>query len=180
MNTQREKVQFTPGETVILALEFDPPADPRPGRFGDQYMYWFAGDKVAWLDPPVHAQIVATGARAGDEIAITRAEVRNGARKRVEWQVQRVEDEPADAYTRQLPPEHRPTPPTAPAQPAAEPRQVAPPRPTAELASALIAAIDAAGVAERYAREQGLAIRFTGEDIRALANAIFTRPERSL
>lgn len=187
---QRERVQFALNTPQLLVLEFNPPAQPREGRYGDQFMYFFAGEKIAWFDPPVHAAIVATGAQAGDEIAVTKRESREGNRRRIEWDAQIVQNEPADAIAPALA-----APAPAPATPAnGNPRPPAPaPAPTTpaptprteshSLADALFAAlataIDAAALAERYAAEKGLRLQFSAEDIRTCANALMMRQERA-
>jgi len=92
-NGLREKVEFPLNQPVLLQLDYDE-GKLSPGKFGDQYQCTFdAGARIAWLDPEVHALILKTGARAGDEIAITKRETKNGNRKRALWEVEKVEEE---------------------------------------------------------------------------------------
>jgi hypothetical protein len=95
--TPREKVAFPTNKPVLIGLEFDPPQEPRPGRFGDQYMYFLSGNRIAFLDPPAHEAIVRSGAKSGDDLALTKTEVRKGNRRGVEWVAEVVQEEPSDA-----------------------------------------------------------------------------------
>ncbi len=169
----REKVQFRTNETEFLKLEFDPPAEPRAGRFGDQYMYFFDGNRIAWFDPPVHELILRSGAAAGDEIAVTKREVKEGRRMSVRWEVELVQEEPPyagepSAEVLEDVRRGRPVPrlenpkrqAEAPAPPAAPQTVPAPPPPAPALegpranplAQALILALEAAEEANKYAQ----------------------------
>jgi hypothetical protein len=156
----RDKVQFATNVPQKLTLEFDPPDDPRAGRFGDQYMYFFGGSKIAWFDPPVHAQIVQSGAGAGEEIEICKRETKKGNRKSVKWEVVLLNAQepgefegPHTEYDPDHAPEAKPVP--APAKTAAPaPAAIAAPEPN-PLAQALILALEAAEIADNTARRQG-------------------------
>lgn len=166
----RDKVTFATNVPQKLTLEFDPPSEPRAGRFGDQYMYFFAGGKIAWFDPPVHAQIVASGAQAGEEIEICKRETRKGTRKTTAWEVSvcGAEDEPdwgaphseydPDYAPDAKPPARREPAPVSkpslssavPSGPVAQPLQAAAAA-SLTLGQALILAIDAVEEASRHA-----------------------------
>jgi hypothetical protein len=99
---QREKVAFPTNEPVLLKLDYDDGV-LSAGRFGDQYQYTFDGStRIAWLDPDVRALILQSGAKAGDEIAIVKRESRQGAKKRVSWEVAKVEEDANAAYNAEL------------------------------------------------------------------------------
>jgi len=89
----RDKVEFPVNEPVVLKLDYDD-GQLTPGRFGDQYQYTFdQGTRITWLDPEVRDLILRSGAAAGDEIAITKREIKgNNGRKRAQWEVEKVED----------------------------------------------------------------------------------------
>src|SRR5579871_526024 len=127
----REKVAFETNTPVLLRLDYDE-GKLSPGKFGDQYQCTFDnGAKIAWLDPEVHALIIQTGARAGDEIAITKREVRDGNRKRARWEVEKVEDEANAAFEAEYDARNntrRPAAPKPAAQQPAPPKQAAAPR----------------------------------------------------
>ncbi|MCX7016449.1 MAG: hypothetical protein NTW86_28480 [Candidatus Sumerlaeota bacterium] len=119
----RTKVTFPPNVPQLVDLNDDPILSP--GQYGDQYQYILHGERIMWVDPPVHAQIVALGAGRGDTIAITKCVTPSptGGRAKTAWTVERVEEQPA-----------------APAPPAAAPTRspaLQPPQPAAAMAAAL-------------------------------------------
>ena len=93
----RQKVEFATNTPVALILASEGTLQPSQKGYGDEYRYFFEGDQVAWTKPELHAAIQAAGVHVGDEIVITRAERREGNRRRVEWQVEKIEDEPTAA-----------------------------------------------------------------------------------
>jgi hypothetical protein len=211
----RDKITFSPNLPVIVKLDFNPPNEPRPGKFGDQYMYTVNDDAgIMFLDPAAHQLVVATGAKAGDEVAITKAVRTDGGKRFTEWQVARVDDQ-----TEQQPPGAPVAPPPIVSQPrtaahAASSPATAPspkanahpfapdqlnapasdPEPAAAAAQArpgaampleknplwpaLTTAIDAAAAAELHAHRRGLALRFSGEDVRAMALTLYIDAKR--
>jgi hypothetical protein len=192
---QREKIEFPTNTPVVLKLDWDE-GTLKPGRFGDEYMYVCDNDaRIMWVKPELHTLIQQSGARAGDEIAITKREVKEGSRRRTQWEVEKVEEEPAASQAAALPPRQaQPAPRTS--QPV-KPAHIPAPQPAPEIAAqlcevhreancilctpteerpealplarALRAAINAAAAAESHAAVQGLAIRFSAEDVRAMA-----------
>jgi hypothetical protein len=92
---QREKVEFPTNQPVLLRLDYDE-GKLTAGRFGDQIQRTFdGGKKIAWLDIDVDTLILESGAKAGDEIAIQKREAKGpGGRKKVSWEVERVQEEP--------------------------------------------------------------------------------------
>jgi hypothetical protein len=178
----REKIAFQANMPTLLTLDHSD-GQPCAGRFGEQYMYTFdGGKKIAWLDPDVRKAILATGAGAGDQIFVTRNETREGNRKHVTWNVERVEDEPAQAPAR--PASKPPATCTRPGPDAPRPTASAPQASSsngaarAALADALAIAIDVAAEAEQLASRKGLAVRFQAEDIRALALTVYIGSSR--
>jgi len=150
---QREKVSFSTNIPVLVQLEFDPPTEAREGRFGDQYMYFLAGNRIMFIEPELHAEIVKAGCGAGSELAICKRELRNAGRKHIQWEVVTQQEEPTHE---------------APA-PRSSPRQAspaaAPPRVSGNfMAAALTEAIEACNLASFDARP---------EDVRALAITIY-------
>lgn len=155
----RDKVQFPTNTPVLLTLDTDPQrAQAKPGVRGDQYMYFFEGSQIAFVDPPVHALIVNSGAQRGDEIAITKRETRNGNRKGIAWDVELVQDEPNPHPGAPEWAEPAPAPAPAP-KPASQAKSASAPAPAPASAppsvltmgGALIAAIDAIAEASRHA-----------------------------
>ena len=135
----REKIQFPVNTPVILKLDYDE-GQLSQGRFGDQMQRVFDNNtRIAWLEIEVDELIKQSGAKAGDEIGITKRETQTGSKRRVTWEVQKVEAEPenhpanraynaeADARANQ---DTRPR-----AARAASPRSAPPPQPAPPLAS---------------------------------------------
>jgi hypothetical protein len=189
---QREKIEFPTNTPVVLKLDWDE-GTLKPGRFGDEYMYVCDNDaRIMWVKPELHTLIQQSGARAGDEIAITKREVEDGSRRRTQWEVEKVEEEPAASPAAAPPPRQ-----AQPAKAINQPTKATAPQPAPEIAAqlcevhreancilctpteerpevlplarALRAAINAAAAAETHAAVQGLAIRFSAEDVRAMA-----------
>jgi len=150
---QREKVSFSTNIPVLVQLEFDPPTEAREGRFGDQYMYFLAGNRIMFIEPELHAEILKAGCGAGSEVAICKRELRNAGRKHIQWEVVTQQEEPTH---------EAPAPRSAPRQ--ASPA-IAPPRASGNfMAAALTEAIEACNLAGFDARP---------EDVRALAITIY-------
>jgi hypothetical protein len=183
---QREKIEFPTNTPVVLKLDWDE-GTLKPGRFGDEYMYVCDNDaRIMWVKPELHTLIQQSGARAGDEIAITKREVKDGSRRRTQWEVEKVEEEPAAAYSQAQPAKQAQAanPPAKATAPQLAPEIAAqlcevhrevncalctPAEEAVPLARALRAAINAAAAAETHAGARGLAIRFSAEDVRAMA-----------
>jgi hypothetical protein len=179
----REKVTFPTNTPVFVRLESEPTL--APGRFGDEYQYFLADDKIAWLKPEAHAAVQACGAGPGDEVAITKRETRSGNRKAVAWTAEKVEEEPGAAPPAPAAPPrpngaakvngdaHADTsgPVAVPAKPAAA-AALEIPGEAANLFAALKTAIDVAALAMQYAREKGMPLHFDAGDVRALASGL--------
>jgi hypothetical protein len=152
---QREKVSFSTNIPVLVQLEFDPPTEAREGRFGDQYMYFLAGNRIMFIEPELHAEIVKAGCGAGSEVAICKRELRNAGRKHIQWEVVTHQEEPA----------HEAPPPRQLVPSAQAPRAVVRGEKDRNfMAAALTEAIEACNLAGFDARP---------EDVRALAITIY-------
>ena len=187
----REKIEFPTNTPVLVTLDFNE-GILKPGRFGDEYQYVVNQDAgIFWAKPELHQLIEKSVARAGDDIYITKREVRDGNRKRVQWEVARVEEEPAAAAAAAPPPAPVAKPngthvaaAASRTQPQAAPRLAEQlceahreancqlcrqQQPINPLSQALRMAIDAAVEAREYANRRGIQIGFAVEDIRAMA-----------
>lgn len=194
----REKVTFSPNIPTQVIL--DGPGELQPSKNGDQeYRYFLDGQKIMWVPPEVHTQIQRHGAREGDAITITR--VKAAGRTASTWEVEHEAEEPAEAAIRSaetapasrtpLPAairhaeaariaQRRPQPPQLPPPLiAADAQELAITPLHAQLFGSLAAAIDAAHDAEAYAQAHGLLVRFTAEDVRALAITAYIQTTRS-
>jgi hypothetical protein len=174
----REKVSFPVDETVIVELEYDD-GQLSAGHFGDQWQYTLASNKIMWVEPIVRNKIIASGARRGDQIGITKREGRSGNRRSINWEVQLVQEEPEQAAASNL----TPTPVTAMPSPAA-PQSTSAGRNESNSAKSndmrtrgmedpmvrsLVKAVEAAMVAEQYGRDHGYPVRFSADEITRIA-----------
>jgi hypothetical protein len=83
----RDKVTFQANIPVAVILAFDPPTEARPGRFGEQFMYFLEEDRIMFAEPELHEEIVRAGAAARDHVTICKRELRNAAGRRIQWEV---------------------------------------------------------------------------------------------
>jgi hypothetical protein len=94
-----DKVKFETNVPIELALKFDS-GKPVPGSYGDQVLYSVVHDgqdKVVYVEPIVDRRMQDLGIRRGERFSITKAEVKNGTRRGIEWKVARV-DPPAAGW----------------------------------------------------------------------------------
>jgi hypothetical protein len=159
----RTQISFQPGELVEVALQF-----AKGKRYGERALFSTTDERVFYVDEPVAVRI--------------EAEIQKGERFRLgfnriagekQWKVEKVAApglNGAALAVQAAAPEpleklrHSNGPMTAPT--------TAPMTAQARLLGALCVAVDAAVEAQEYARKQGLAIVFTGEDVRCFANAL--------
>lgn len=200
----REKLTFEPNVPVVATLEYDD-GKVVEGRFGDQYQYFLAGERILYADPDLRERIKRSGAKTGDTIAICKRATRSGNKRRVNWEVVLQAEEPYGASDEDLPaqmwPHQRgdtahadrgPRPVATAARQAAPrssgvdvhasasaqtaPRQASlPDVAAADYTAALRAAIEAARAAEAYAHAHGYPLRFASAEIQAMAATIFIR-----
>ena len=169
-----DKITFETNVPQTIALKFA--AGKRvESRYNDYEMFYTLTDgRVMYATPALADKIAALEPQPGDCITITKAEVRDGNRKRIEWRVvaadtappaQKPAQEPAPAPRAVVP---------APATAAAPAPVPASGTMTQIMGGALIAAIDSLAAAERYANEKhGWKLEFGAEDVRTAANAVF-------
>jgi hypothetical protein len=153
--SQRTKVNFEINIPTVVQLEFNPPVEPREGRFGPQFMYFVNdGLEIGWFDPPLHTAIIESNALAGDTIAI----VKRRAGRTIRWEVNHVKPE---QHAAQAPP-----PPAA---------LVSAPRDRAALIQRELVSTNLMTAALRQAIDAAHETEFaaTHEDIRALAITIY-------
>jgi hypothetical protein len=89
---QREKLKLQSNVPAFVQLEFDPPAEGKPGNYGISFMYWLidvsTGEQVTlFADPELHEEITRTGAKALDRLAICKREMRNAAGRQARYEV---------------------------------------------------------------------------------------------
>lgn len=81
----RSKVEFQTNVPVRVA--FEQPGTLSAGRYGDQYQYWLTGDRIMWVPPIVHNEIMRLEIQPGEEFDICKAETMDGRKKVVRWHV---------------------------------------------------------------------------------------------
>lgn len=185
----RQKVTFAANVATIIELEDD--GKETEGKWGTQYQYFLAGNQIMWVEPDLRAAIWQCGARAGNQVSITKREIKEGRTKRVQWEVQRVIEQAPRNTGGNSPAKPGPTQ-AAPAesQPSADPFErfsdKPRPKPEAPLEAdqldiptiegeqlrALKAAIRIALHAQAYAKQVGLPIMFNAGDVRAMATTM--------
>ena len=86
----REIIRPNYGEPCIVQLACDPEGTQREGSYGIDFQYELNQDSaITWLPKEARDAIVASGAKPGDEIAITKA--KRG--RQTVWTVERTADE---------------------------------------------------------------------------------------
>lgn len=84
----REILRFETNVPVKVALAYEE-GKLVDGRFGDQWMYTLADERVMYAAPIVAERIQKLGVRKGEPFTICKREVKDGLKKRIEWQVAR-------------------------------------------------------------------------------------------
>jgi hypothetical protein len=179
----RQKVTFETNIPQIVSFEFPEPKEVASVRGGTQWQYFVHGDRIMWLDDAAKRAIDACHPLAGDQIELCKREVRDGNRKRVEWQAQIWEPAPTQVNNRGPQPAPARKPPAqAQAAPVAQRTNAAPPASQDALSfgigHALKLAYDAAVALESYS---GGAVHFDAADLRAMAATLLinTSKERA-
>ena len=169
-----DKIQFQINVPESVALKY---ANGKrvESRYNDYEVYYSLADgRALYATPALDAKITALGPVAGEVFRICKAEIREGNRKRIEWQV-------SPSETQEAPQEPAAAAAPTPAAATPRPESVAAPVAISEagtmtqiMGGALIAAIDSLAAAAKYAADKhGWKLEFNEEDIRASANSVF-------
>lgn len=192
MNTQQQVdggiVSFQLNVPQVLQLEFGKGMDITT-KFGEKVMFSLTDGRRMFLTPEVATKLHELNPRAGETIQVLKRETRKGNRQGVEWVFTQVDTNPVPPPVVSKPRPQlvgEPTPQRADgtlalAKPAQQPGM---PNPAftenleASLTASLMAtclkqSIDALSVARKHAAAQGWDLEFFGEDVRAMANALF-------
>jgi hypothetical protein len=94
-------VHFDMNVPIEVALKY-PDGKAIEGRYGSRVMYTLADDRVMYVAPIVASRISQLGIEAGELFQICKLQKRDGQRKFIEWQVQRLENEPETQLERDL------------------------------------------------------------------------------
>jgi len=173
-----DKVVFSTNVPESVALKY---ANGKrvESRYNEVY-YSLTDGRALYPTPALDAKITALAPAAGEVFTICKAEIREGNRKRIEWQV-------TPSETQEAPQEPTAAAVPAPAAATSRPESVAAPVAVSEagtmtqiMGGALIAAIDSLAAAAKHAAEKhGWKLEFNEEDIRASANSVFMAPNGS-
>jgi hypothetical protein len=123
----------------------------------------------------------------GERIEVCKREIQDGLKRKVRWDVIRIQDEPAAPVpaaaagpVSQASPAAAPIP--AATNGSSQPQRTIPVRPTISygeaITAALIGAIDAAHAAEAHAARVGRPIQFSSADIQGIASTLFIQASR--
>ncbi len=168
-----ELVRFETNVPQVITLKYDDGKDVE-GRYGDEVYFTLQDGKAAYLPPIIREKFAAAGVRRGMPVQITKKEVKTGNRKSIQWQVERVGAgaSPSKVAAPASVPQQTIQPPTERQAQATTHDTIGGPA-LMHLKQALAAAITAAQGAENYAKERNFAVRFTSEDVRAMALTLF-------
>jgi hypothetical protein len=179
-----QKINFPVNEPVEISLAYaegkEVPSNFPPGS--TQFLFTTFDGKVFFVSPEVAECIHALKLAPQEHFTVERKETLNGHGSAFSWDIRRKAQPAAEAPA----PKPQPKPPAQAAvtrqQPAGRPQAVpSPDLMTAEsqrLARQLIAGIEAAKCAEEYGERIGRAVKFSAEDIRAIAISGFIQQSR--
>jgi hypothetical protein len=178
----RERVTFDFNAPIEVTL--DGAGIEQEGRDGPEFRYFLEGDRIMWVPPEAHIQILRAIADDPQAQAFTITRHKSG-RGAASWEVVQHSDEPAN-WT---PPDRDPAPPrtTSQAKPGALPPQMQQPAPRQQqpaptaangpmsdtLYTCMCAAIRTAQAAEKFAQEIGRPVALDSADIRAMAATLY-------
>src|SRR5208283_6101270 len=91
--TMSEILRFNVNVPAEVALRYGE-GKPVQGRYGEQVMYTLVDDRIMYVPVCVAARIAELEIRPGQPFEISKAEVRDGNRKWIEWFVRRLEESP--------------------------------------------------------------------------------------
>ena len=172
-----EKVTFQTNVPESVALKY---ANGKrvESRYNDYEVYYSLTDgRALYATPALDAKITALAPAAGEVFTICKAEIREGNRKRIEWQVSPAEasSQEAEVRTPATPAPAVPRTVTPAPHPAATPVAVSEPGTMTQImGGALIAAIDSLAAAAKYAADKhGWKLEFNEEDVRSAAASCF-------
>jgi hypothetical protein len=89
-------LRFEANSPVHVALKFDGGRDV-DGRYGPQVLYTLTDGRLMYLEPKAAHRIDELKIRVGEPFSICKREIKNGQKRTVEWEVNRLEPVPATA-----------------------------------------------------------------------------------
>lgn len=97
-----EILRFEMNVPSEIALKHAGPGKPIEGRYGNRVMYTLADDRVMYVAPIVASQINDLGIQPGEPFQVRKHLKKQGTKRLIEWDVQRVVNEPETQLEREL------------------------------------------------------------------------------
>jgi hypothetical protein len=97
-----EILRFDMNVPTEVVLKYAGPGKPIEGRYGNRVMYTLADNRVMYVAPIVASRISDLGIQPGELFQVCKQEKKQGQRKFIEWQVQRLETEPETQLEHEL------------------------------------------------------------------------------
>lgn len=171
-----EKLVFQTNISETIALKYAR-GKRVESRYSEYEVYYSLTDgRAMYATPALDAKITACSPGEGELFTVCKREIKDGQKKRIEWQVALATDaatneEPVRQERAAAPVAAVKSTPHAGAVPDAP---ILSQQPLAQtMAGALIAAIDALAVARDYGKKKGFALEFNEEDVRTCAASLF-------
>ncbi len=181
-----EKLKLIPNTPEVIALQFTQGRPVSSSFGGDQILYTLADGRQMYLSPFVAAKIDALNVGKGEPFQICKRETLQGNHRKVDFEVSRLaspaQPPNAQAGRREVSSSVTASHSHEVAQGVQKEQAQSTTQASAEsthLDLALRYAIDAAAAAEQYAKTIDYALRFTSEDIRAMALSKFIAMDRN-
>jgi len=89
-----EILRFEMNIPAEVALKHPGPGKPIEGRYGNRVMYTLADDRVMYVAPIVANRISDLGIQPGERFQVRKYVKKQGSRRLIEWEIQRVVSEP--------------------------------------------------------------------------------------
>jgi hypothetical protein len=87
-------LRFEMNVPAEVALKHAGPGKPIEGRYGNRIMYTLADDRVMYVAPGVASRITDLGIQPGEPFQVRKHLKKQGTKRLIEWDVQRVAVEP--------------------------------------------------------------------------------------
>jgi hypothetical protein len=97
-----EMVRFEMNVPAQVALKDAGPGKPIEGRYGNRVMYTLADDRVMYVAPIVASRIADLGIQSGEPFLVRKRVKKQGSRRLIEWDVERLLSEPETQLEREL------------------------------------------------------------------------------
>ena len=97
-----EILRFEMNVPVEVALKYAGPGKPIEGRYGNRVMYTLVDNRVMYVAPIVASRISDLGIQPGEVFQVCKQQKKQGQRKLIEWEVQRLESEPETKLEQEL------------------------------------------------------------------------------